>query len=361
MTNKGKWLILLALVSAAAAVLAYAGWRIWKNRLTEVGEPLPAGRVSQLKISLDQNPASIFIYDPETSYRLKPSFHGLRHDSSSLPHHTNSLGFLGDREVDPDPAVRKIIFLGDSVAYGEYVPEKEIFISLMAKEAGPGFQLLNSGCPGWSTYQEVTNYWNRLNRVPAEAVVVIRCLNDLLQFEWVWRNNQSFQLSAEVRSIGGLFQSRLTALSLQRLRGAFRKDPGLAALARLNNTCLPAYLPAAWKRYLRLNLPLLRKLAEKRRLIMIPTPARAQLQALNQGGARAKILYPQEELRSICRRNSFQFIDPLPAFREKGGGYDIGLFLPGNKGGLHFSAAGHRRLAEYLWPRILRSISPGKP
>ncbi len=357
MRDKNKWLVLLGLLFIVAAALLFSGWRIWKKYQSRVGRILPADKIPRLKESLDRNPRSIFIYDPITSYRFKPNFRGSRHDSPSLPHITNSLNLLGEAEMDPDPDVAKIVFLGDSVTYGSYLPLREVFVSRMQTEAGEGFQLLNAGCPGWSTYQELINYQHYLSRVPAEAVVLVFCLNDLLQFEWVWRDNKSFQLSAEVQSMGGLFQSRYTALALQRLRKHFRGEPGLSPLAGLNNTCLAAYLSSAWARYLRLNLPLLRKIARGKKLIVIPIPARAQLKAINQGGEIKEILYPQEQLRTICRQYSLLFIDPLPAFKQAGGGYDFGLFLPANKGELHLSAAGHRRLAEYLWPRIARSLN----
>lgn len=356
MTDKNKWLILLGLVLSVAAVLGFSGWRVWQNHQSGIGEALPAEKIPRLKESLDQNPRSIFIYDHDTSYRLKPDFQGTRHDSPSLPHATNSLGLLGEAEVGPDPGVAKIIFLGDSVTYGSYVPLEKVFVSRMQEEAGSGFQLLNAGCPGWSTYQELTDYQHHLTGISTEAVVVVFCLNDLLQFEWVWRDNKSFQLSAEVKSIGGLFQSRFTALALKRARDYFRGQPGLEPLARLNNTCLTAYIPPAWENYLQLNLPPLREIARDHNLIMVPIPARAQLKALNQGGKREEILYPQEQLRAICRHYSIPFIDPLPAFKKDGGGYDISLFLPLNKGELHLSAAGHRRLAEFLWPEIARQL-----
>ena len=358
MTDKNKWLILLGLVFIITAALVLSGWRIWKHHRSRIGEIIPAEKIPQLQASLDQNPRSIFIYDPDTSYRFKPNYRGTRYDSPSLLHATNSLGLLGKAEVDPDPGVAKIIFLGDSVTYGSYVPLEKVFVSRMKVEAGEEFQLLNAGCPGWSTYQELTDYQHHLAGISTEAVVVVFCLNDLLQFEWVWRDNKSFQLSAEVKSIGGLFQSRFTALALKRVREYFRGQHGLEPLARLNNTCLTAYIPPAWENYLQLNLPLLRKIAREHNLIIVPIPARAQLKALNRGEKKEEILYPQEQLRTLCRHYSIQFIDPLPAFKKAGDGYDISLFLPLNKGELHLSAAGHRRLAEFLWPEIARQLVP---
>ncbi len=108
-----------------------------------------------------------------------------------------------------DSSVRKILFLGDSVAYGEHVPYEDTFISRIARAAGPAYQLLNTGCPGWSTHQELEAYRKYFSDIPVEAVVIIFVLNDLLHFEWVWRDDHSFQMSAELRGLGGLAHSQL--------------------------------------------------------------------------------------------------------------------------------------------------------
>ncbi|MCX6349160.1 MAG: SGNH/GDSL hydrolase family protein [Candidatus Aureabacteria bacterium] len=354
MNNRTKWIFLAALTIVVGAAIALAGWRVWLKFAQSGGERLTDNKVPELKKRLDENPKSIFMFDAVTSYRLKPSFRGLRHDSDSLPHATNSWGILGDREIDPDPAVTKILFLGDSVAYGSYLPYEETFIPLMQERAGSSFQLLNAACPGWSIHQELAAYRRYFAGLPLRALVVVFCLNDLLRFEWVWRTESSFQMSAELRDLGGLFHSALTDISLQKARERFWSATTLSPLAELNNTCLNAYLPESWKRYRELNLPLFREAAGRAACFLIAVPSRAQLQSLDRGGEPETVLYPQERIREICGETGWEYLDLLPAFRTETGGYEMKSFLDGENGMLHLSPEGHRRLADYLWPRLSR-------
>lgn len=357
MKEGAKWATLVGLVFLISAIIVFLGWRIREKVRIRTGEPLNQAKQEELKTKLDENPKSIFIFDPVTSYRLKPNFRGLRHDSKTLPHVTNSSGLLGEEVINPDPAVTKILFLGDSVAYGEHVPFGRIFISRMGETAGPAFQLLNAGCPGWSTNQELLAYFNYFSQLPLDAVAIVFALNDLLRFEWVWRDDKSFQMSAKLRSLGGLAHSKRTALALKNLRSRFWKQNELRPLANLNNTCLTAYLPESWAEFFQRNGPGLKKIASEKSLLIIAIPARPQLEALNTGGDKDTVLYPQHELKKFCRENGIDYIDALGAFKKDGPGYDTGLFLGGGLGLLHLSPRGHERVADFLWPEIEGIVS----
>jgi len=341
------------ILSGLAGAGLFLGGRMIGDRIRgTAGAGLNEEQREELRGKLDNNPRSIFLYDPVISYRLKPGFRGLRHDSLADPHVTNSRGILGSEEVAPDFATRNLLFLGDSVAYGSHVPFPEIFTSRMGEEAGDDIRFFNAGCPGWSTHQELEFYRLHLSDLPFDRVVIVFCLNDLLRFEWVWRDERSFQMSAELRGLGGLIDSRLTDLRLKNLRAGFRRDPDLEPLAELNNTCLTAYLPGAWDRYQEEVAPALRELAEERKVILAPVPARPQLEAINRGGGPETVLFPQRKLEGLARELGVGYLDLLPAFRSGDGKYDPGLFLPGEKGVLHLSPEGHRRVAEWLRPRL---------
>ncbi len=353
MTERTKWLFLLILIALIGGGIVLAGWMFWERSQRATGIPLDTEKTKELRDQLDHNPKSIFIFDPQTSYRLKPSFRGLRHDSPTLPHVTNSRGILGELEVNPDPKVRKIIFLGDSVAYGEYVPLEEVFVSRMAAAAGPTYQLLNAGCPGWSTHQELLAYRLYFADLPIDTVVIVFTLNDLLDFEWVWRDDSSFQMSAELRGLGGLVHSNLTARTIRELRNLFWNRPELQPLANLNNTCLNAFLPGRWADYREKIRPAIQEFAGKKRVMMVIVPARPQLAALNRGADPGTVLFPQKQMENFCAESGVECVDLLPAFAAGEGKYDTGLFLQDvTRGLLHLSAAGHERVAEFLWPLI---------
>jgi hypothetical protein len=162
--NYQRWLLIILL-----AVLAWPVGRLIRDRVRRAtGVPLDEIRQEELREKLDDNPRSIFIYDPVVSYRFKPSFRRLRHDSPDHLHLTKSRGILGGEEIDPDPAVRKVLFLDDSVAYGSHASFEEIFIRRMEEAAGNSCQLLNAGCPGWSTHQELEFFRLYLSDLPIE-------------------------------------------------------------------------------------------------------------------------------------------------------------------------------------------------
>ncbi len=356
-----KWMVLVGLVLVALAVVILVGRRSWEDFAGKTGRPLDEKGREELKKQLAESSKSIFIFDPMTSYRLKPSFQGIRHDSETEVHAANSAGILGEREVDPDPAVKKVLFLGDSVAYGSHVPYPAVFISLMEGPAGKEYQLLNAGCPGWSAHQELVAYQQYFSSLPIDAVAIVFSLNDLLRFEWVWRDGRSFRMSAELIGMGGLIDSWRTTRDLREVRNRFKKDPGLSPLATLNNTCLSAYLPRRWDEFSRRNLPLLEEAAGNKKVVVVAVPARAQLEALNSNAPKDAVLYPQDRLRELSLESGAAFIDLLPAFEEGDGPYDTDLYLAGENGDLHLSLRGHRRIAEYLWPKLEAAITrPGE-
>jgi GDSL-like lipase/acylhydrolase family protein len=357
MKDRSKWLLLIVLIVLVGGGIITAGVVIWDKAQRMSGVPLEKEQEEILKKRLEEDPKSIFIFDSSTSYRLKPSFRGLRHDSKTLPHSTNSLGILGEEEINPDQSVRKIIFLGDSVAYGEHVPYEDVFISQMADKAGERYQLLNSGCPGWSTHQELEVYKQYFSDLPIDTVVIIFTLNDLLRFEWVWRDNNSFQMSAELQGLGGLAHSKLTARALKEVRGSFWNTPELQPLANLNNTCLNSFLLTKWVDWYNLVQPAISEIIEERRLIIVAVPARPQLEALNLGGAPDTVLLPQRQLEHFCTENGIEYINLVDAFRkDESGDYESGLFIHGGHGILHLSSEGHKRVAEYLWPKMKKTM-----
>lgn len=342
-----KWAALAGCVLAAGGLFLAAAGRL----LRPFSPPPEADKIRVLPKLLDENPRSIFLYDPVLSYRLKPLFRGTRHDDPESEHVTNSLGLLGEKE--PDPRRRPWLFLGDSVLYGSHVPFPGTFSALLAARGAGGIQVLNAGCPGWSTRQELLFWKEHLGGLEPEKTFVVFCLNDLLRFEWVWRDSESFRVSEEVAGLGGLLEAQGRSLALRNLARDFRKNPGLAPLADLNNSSLAAWRRESWEDFSGEIGEMLPRLRERAEIVFLPVPARAQLEALNAGGDPRVVLYPQKVLESLAAAWGCGFLDPLEAFRRPGEtGYDTGFFLPGERGELHLSPAGHRALADFLSARL---------
>jgi GDSL-like lipase/acylhydrolase family protein len=328
---------------AATAILA------WRSRAREVRRAdYPA-----LQVQLDYNPKSLYIFDEDTSYRLKPRYTGFRWETKNSPHITNSRGLLGPAEIDPSRSVRKVIFLGDSVTYGDRVPIESVFVSRIQEMAGAGWQLMNAGTPGWSTHQELKFFDRYMTDVPWRAVVVVFCLNDLVRYEWVWRSDRLLSLSDEMRAVSGLpaLQARTAkALELTALRNTFRKQPSTAILADVNTAVLRAWDRDDWVTYERDVLgPWLQKHAALPVMIVI-APTREQLKALAAGAPRDVVLFPQARLTRICTEAAVSCVDPVDAF----GRLDPDRLFADD---LHFTEAGHAALAGYLWPRLERFVT----
>ncbi len=328
---------------------------------------------ARLKTLFDRNTGSVFMFDPDLSYRLKPNFRGNRHgwwkirnappsspelgQAGRYPHQTNSLGLLGPDEADPSPTVRKIVFLGDSVLYGEGVTFEETFVSRMKAAAGPATQLFNSGCSGWSTEQELT-FFNKYLRRRADwsLVVVVFCLNDLVTHEvCIGQDNGLYSNYAGLGSDPCVqmlekdlsFPEKLAqAKRLLAIRDSFDASSATSVLNNHHNGFLLAWDSVRWSRYESAVLdPLLyRGNLPPTVVVAIPTPYQAAA-AMNHAPD-AVTFFPQRRLADYCRKRRIPFIDAAPA-----------LLVPDPDSGFlddtHLTPLGHQRVAEYLWPRIM--------
>jgi len=293
----------------------------------------------------------LYVYDDATSYRLKPLFHGFRWGTYDI-HETNSRGLLGSAEIDPSRDVQKAVFLGDSVTYGDAVALDKVFVTLMQGMAGPGWQLLNAGTPGWSTHQELRYFDRYLWDVNWRAVVIVFCLNDLVKFEWDWGGEGELHMTDEIAQLDGL--RGLTArtakgLELMSLRNSFRSQPATAALADLNSATLRAWSPADWKTYADGTLvPWLQTRGSVPVMIVI-APVRDQVKALALGAPRERVLFPQRQMQAICAQNRITCVDPIDALRVAGTADEADQLF---RDDLHLSEAGHRALAAIMWPQL---------
>lgn len=303
---------------------------------------------------LDFNPTALYKFDPDISYMLKPNFTGIRHDSVNFIHKTNSLSLLGDKEIIHSRNIKKIIFLGDSVAYGDGLPYESIMTTRMQTLAGDAYHLVNGSCPGWSTRQEIIFYKKYLSHIDWDTVVIFFCLNDLIDFEWVYDSETGFKMSADMENIGGLYGAKnkvVESLRLWNMRKNFASDQKTRPLSRHNNTSLFAWEKDKWEKYYnRILLPFF-KLDKCPHVIIVALPSKYQIEALKSGAPDKVVLYPQKQLHSYCRASNTAFIDLNGAFIGRN-------FSPEEffKDDLHFSARGHEIIAAYLWPALEKII-----
>ena len=156
-------------------------------------------------------------------YQYNPGFTGLSHGN----HHVriNSFGFRGREYSEKKGAdVRRVLILGDSVAFGLYREEEYIFPSLLEanlNQSGDGwrYEVLNSAVCGYNAENELATLREMGPRVKPDLVILQTCINDIAPSNYVsaigggsYFNFQGDYLPEEslVRSTGEFLETHST-------------------------------------------------------------------------------------------------------------------------------------------------------
>jgi lysophospholipase L1-like esterase len=113
----------------------------------------------------------------------------LRPDSSvqaEVEYRVNPAGFRGpDVPVEKPDGVRRVIVLGDSIAFGYWVAEEDTFATQLQSMLGEvggddsSVEVLSFGVPGYNLDQEIETLRSRALVYEPDVVIVAFCLNDL--------------------------------------------------------------------------------------------------------------------------------------------------------------------------------------
>jgi lysophospholipase L1-like esterase len=117
--------------------------------------------------------------DPDVIYELVPGARGQAWGTNVV---VNSHGFRGPEPSDDHAGLRRIAVLGDSVTFGNDLPEdaaypRQLEARLADGEEAP-WEVLNFGLGGYDTLQEVALLEHRAIRFRPEIVIVGFSLND---------------------------------------------------------------------------------------------------------------------------------------------------------------------------------------
>ncbi|HHL38950.1 MAG TPA: SGNH/GDSL hydrolase family protein [Deltaproteobacteria bacterium] len=113
-----------------------------------------------------------------------PRVYGLRPGASFLGYRINSLGLRDDEvSVEKPAGTVRIISLGDSIAFGQGVKDKddvvsEVIEALAPRRLGRPVEVVNAGVPGYNTAQELAYLEERLLKLDPDLVILHVCLND---------------------------------------------------------------------------------------------------------------------------------------------------------------------------------------
>jgi lysophospholipase L1-like esterase len=117
--------------------------------------------------------------DPRLRFELRPG--GLAR--AEVAYRINSLGLRGpETAIEKPPGVERVAVLGDSIAFGYWVDEKDAFprqLEAMLRAAGERVEVLDFGVPGYNLDQEIEVLRARALEFSPDVVVVAFCLNDL--------------------------------------------------------------------------------------------------------------------------------------------------------------------------------------
>lgn len=124
--------------------------------------------------------------NPRLLFELRPG----ASVQAEVLYQVNSLGLRGPEiQREKPPGVTRVAVVGDSIAFGYWVEERDSFPrQLEAMLGGPSHvQVLNFGVPGYGLAQYVETLRARVLAFAPDVVVVSFCLNDLegpLSFEY---------------------------------------------------------------------------------------------------------------------------------------------------------------------------------
>lgn len=126
-------------------------------------------------------------------FELRP---GVRGRFMGTPLKINSQGFRG-RPVAEGPAegALRIVGIGDSIAFGWGVTEKDTFLSYLERRfrrehpGVPPLRVINLAVPGYNTHQEVETFVTKGLSYRPDVVVVYLCGNDDQLPNFIWKRD----------------------------------------------------------------------------------------------------------------------------------------------------------------------------
>jgi lysophospholipase L1-like esterase len=160
----------LALAGASLAVTALALEAVFRLSGVSVGTV----QINRATVRRSENPRLRFELRPGSAVRAE------------VEYRVNREGLRGPETTVEKPAgVRRVAVLGDSIAFGYWVAERDGFPrqleAMLNESAGPPgrVEVLNFGVPGYNLDQEIEALRTKALAFSPDLVVVAFCLNDL--------------------------------------------------------------------------------------------------------------------------------------------------------------------------------------
>jgi lysophospholipase L1-like esterase len=308
-------------------------------------------------------------------FRMQPNQVGFTADK---PLRTNALGLRGPNwSTERTPGVRRVLVLGDSIAFGHGVALEDTFPQKLEQSlndaSGRGStEVINAAVPAYNTQQEVTYFLQEGVGFQPDVTVLALYWNDISAKTGVTADAEGRLVDDATPANPGRFsrwaetpqgfaarnilkRSSFLYFVVDRFRylraGTSRSTPKQAAMQEsvLTGTPHPA-VSAGWddiEKHLRILADECRTRHIELVVAILPMP-----QLLS--GQYPHAQYPSRVL-SMCERIGVRCLDLHPAFARNFNGHGS-LFIPYD--GDHPNEHGHRIIAEELASVLRRSRTP---
>jgi len=331
---KKKIAVSIVAVLLTATVLALAG-EVYVRRTQSY---IVSQQEQQRRLGLvEQNPSLLIHYTPKGKRLIPGAKVIVKHHALSgadIPININSVGFRGEEvALDPTPGVPRILMLGDSITWGDYVRDEETYVRQAARtlEAGLGYRVeaINAGVGDTGSQEQIDILEESGLRVKPDIVVLGFYLNDS-------RPPWGFPAELEGRNwlrrhslfVDKVYE-KLTLRRWLRQQGAdrfawvdaqYRLDWKHDRAAFLELAHLAQYdWGAAWVEdsWTTIDRELTRLEAHARRngfrVATLTFPVRFQVEASTPEDS------PQRTFAALARRHGFSNLDLLPVYRAHAG------------------------------------------
>jgi lysophospholipase L1-like esterase len=301
----------------------------------------------------DSNPTLAGFVEPDHDliWRLRRRTKG--------PVATNELGFR-DTAYNADAGV-KILLLGDSVAWGNGIPDtKKCFPYLLEKRLNASgkpetFEVINSAVPGYSTFQELKYLKLFGLKLKPHMVILQFSLSDVFERYLVLAEHGGDNIflgidtRKAVRGVYGFFlhHSRAFEALVRWLQSRSRRRAEYQVV-KMARDHLSRELTEAWEVTLG-EIEQIRVICRKQNipLLLVVPPYRFQLKDP------ANLRQPQDRLIRYAHAKRVPLIDLLPPFVSIGTRTSIPLFHDAS----HFTEFGHKVAAKVL-VKTIRYTAP---
>ena len=322
--------------------------------------------------TLSHHPAQGFVYiSTPTGRRLRPNAHVVIENHSlskrMIEIDTNSLGYR-NREIGHKRGTR-LLFLGDSITFGDYLPEKDTFVRLvegLARSNSLDWETINAGVGAISLENELAILKETGLSLAPDAVIVCYYLNDFHESlgvripEPLDRSRLASHLWWSLQQLDRLFQRTTGRLDIKAWRGEFeallasRQEDQSEDQRQFYSAVLNAFgdwggawSPHTWSR-VHPWFEEIQDLASKHgfKLFIVAFPVRAQVEASFIEN------YPQQHLKEFAAALGVPFLDILPMLREAHASAVTPLFYDQS----HHTPEGNRRIALAIYDFLLQHI-----